>query len=106
MDMPRVSDSVRRITVLRKDASGGVTPATVYQRGSKRKKGTPALKFFERTARRVADAQIASAESYLARHERSNSKEKDGWVQDLPVNVFRASQKGAKALKLQRLFSA
>jgi hypothetical protein len=106
MDIPRVSSSVRRITVLEKDASGHLRPTMVYKRGtSKGKKGTWPIRYFERVTRRIADAQAKSGQSYLSRHVRSNRKEKDGWARDFPVNVIRASQKGTKALKLDRLFS-
>jgi hypothetical protein len=104
MDIARVSSGVRRVTILQRDKSGDITAVTVYQRKPSKKKGTGLLKPVERLTRRVADAQSAAAKDYLARHERSNAKKKDGWAQDLGVNVFRASQKGTKALKLERLF--
>jgi hypothetical protein len=104
MDIPRVSSSVRRITVLEKDASGHLRPVMVYKRGTSKKKGTWPIRYFERLTRRVVDAQTKAEQSYLSRHDRSNRK-KDGWARDLPVNVIRASQKGTKALKLDRLFS-
>ena len=105
MDIPRVSSSVLRITVLHRDKAGDLTPVTVYQRGRSKKRGTSILGPFERVTRRVVDAQAKSAQSYLSRHERSNQKKKDGWVQDFGVNVFRASQKGVKALRVNRLLS-
>lgn len=103
MEIPRVSKSVRRITVLRPDATGHVAPVTVYERESSGKKGSRALKYVERAARRMATAQSKAADDYLARHEKSNKKKKDGWVRDLAVNTFRASRQGTKALKLNRL---
>lgn len=105
MDIPRVSSSIRRITVLQRDASGDLKPVTVYQRGTSKKKGTRAFRYIERIARRVAEAQTKGADRYLSRHDRSNRKKKDGWVRDFNVNAMRASQKGVKALKLGRLFS-
>lgn len=105
MDIPRVSSSVRRITVLKKDDSGVLRPVLVFKRrDSKRKKGTAPFSYFEKIARRVADAQARSAQSYRARHDRSNRKEKDGWVRDLPINLIRANQKGNKALRVDTLF--
>jgi hypothetical protein len=104
MDIPRVSDSVERITVLRRDPTGALAPVVIYEReGSKKKRGTRALRPFERAARRFMEAQRESAESYLRRHQRSNEKQKDGWIADLPLNVFRATQRGTQALKLERL---
>jgi hypothetical protein len=105
MDIPRVSKSVQRVTVLRKDPSGQVVAVTLYRKGQSRKKQSRWLKFAEKTTRHLADAQMKSGQSYLSRHSRSNTKKKDGWVRDYPVNVLRASRKGTKALKLNRLFS-
>jgi hypothetical protein len=104
MDIPRVSTSVRRITVLQPDASGAVSPVVVYERCPTRKKGTRAFRVFEQSARHIADAQARGATSYLARHRKSNEKRKDGWMRDFNLNITRASRKGAKALKLNRLF--
>jgi uncharacterized protein DUF6312 len=105
MDIPRVSKSVKRVTVLRKDSSGHVAPVTVYEKDSGKKKQSRWLKFPERVTRHIADAQARSAQRYLSRHRRSNTKKKDGWVRDYPVNVMRATRKGTKALKLNRLLS-
>ena len=104
MDIPRMSRSVRRITVLRKDASGALAPVTIFQRRGSKKKGTDALELFEKGTRRLADAQARAASSYGARHKKSNRKRKDGWVRDLNVNLLSAGRKGTKALKLNRLF--
>jgi hypothetical protein len=104
MDIPRVSDSVRRITVLRKDASGVVVPVTLYQRSAS-KKGTRGFRMFERATRRLMEAQAKGAQSYLSRHNKSNEKKKDGWLRDFNLNLIRASRKGTKALKLDRLIS-
>lgn len=103
MEIPRVSKSVRRITVLRPDASGQMEAVTLYRDGGSKKKGTRAFKLVERAARRVATAQSKAAGDYLSRHEKSNRKKKDGWVRDLAVNSMKASRKGTKALKLDRL---
>jgi hypothetical protein len=106
MDIQRVSGSVRRITVLKKDASGQVAPVIIYERkASKKKRGTRVFRPFERTIRRALEAQRRSADSYLSRHERSNEKRKDGWIRDLNINALRAGQRGTKALKVDRLFS-
>jgi hypothetical protein len=105
MNIPKVSSSVRRITLLQTDASG-TKPVVLYQRGGSRKKkrGTQPFRYLDRVTRRIAEAQAKSAQSYLSRHEKSNEK-RDGWVRDLPVNVARASQKGVKALQLPRLLT-
>jgi hypothetical protein len=105
MENPRLSKSVRRITMLRKDASGNTAPVVVYKKERKRKKGTKAFKFAERATRRMVEAQQKAADRYLEKHNRSNSKKKDGWITDYAVNTARATNRGLKALKLRRVFS-
>jgi uncharacterized protein DUF6312/UvrC-like protein len=105
MENPRLSKSVRRITMLRKDASGSVAAVVVYKKARKRKKGTKAFKFAERATRRMMEAQQKAAERYLEKHNKSNNKKKDGWLRDYGVNSARAANKGVKALKLRRAFS-
>ena len=104
MDIPRVSDSVRRITVLRKDA-GGISPVIIYERqGSKKKrKGTRALRGFERATRGMLKAQKRATVTYLSRHNRSNTKRRDGWIRDLGLNSLRAAERGTRALNLSRI---
>ena len=48
------------------------------------------------------DTARSLAEKYLARHERSNMKKRDGWVRDFNVNVIRAVQAGQKPLRWDR----
>jgi hypothetical protein len=103
MDMPRLSKSIRRITVLQTDPSGHLAPVVVFRRGRSRKKGTRGFRIFERGTRRVMKAQRRAAGSYLSRHDKSNTKRRDGWIRDLPLNVVRAGQKMRKSLKLPLL---
>ena len=49
--------------------------------------------------RRGARAQSTAVDTYLARHENSNDKKKNGWLRDLGNNVFKAIGKGRKAMK-------
>jgi len=105
MDATNFSKAVRRITVLRADASGEITPIEVFRRKATRKKGTRILGPVERATRQVAEAHARAASSYLGRHASSNAKRKDGWLRDLNVNLMRATRKGSKAIKVNRLFS-
>ena len=100
-----VPDSVRRITVLHHSANGTVEAETIYRRATSggRRKTSRLFRPAERVARRIADAQTRFAQSYLDRHNRSNRKRRDGWIGDYPSNVLRASRKGVKGLRLQRL---
>jgi hypothetical protein len=100
----RFSDAVRRVIQLKRTPSGAITSEVVYERERGGKKGSKMLKPVTRLVRRAAEAQEASASTYLARHEKSSAKRKDGWLSDLPVNVVKSARAGQKALKLQRLF--
>lgn len=103
----RFSGSVKRVVQLTRTASGEVVPEILYEREGRRgRKGSAFLKPADRLVRRVVEAQEASASKYLARHQKSNDKRRDGWLADLPVNLARAGRAGQKALKVQRLFLA
>ena len=99
----RMVDSVRRIIKLESTPSGGVEPVEIYRRPETTKKGTRALRPLDRVVKRIARAQETAATTYLERHARSNEKKRDGWLRDMGNNVYRASTKGQKALKLNRL---
>ena len=47
----------------------------------------------------------ATANSYLSRHENSNTKERDGWLMDMTGNVYKAMRKGRKRMKMNRVLS-
>lgn len=70
----------------------------------KKKKGTPGLRLIEKLFRRNASARATLATDYLDRHKRSSRKRRDGWLSDLPVNLFRSRRKSMKRLRLARLF--
>jgi hypothetical protein len=105
MDLPRLSSSVRRITVLNRDESGNVVPVVVYAKKRKKSKQTEALKPIERLARRVAEANSAAAATYLASHQKANKKRRNGWVRDMQLNFVRAGRKGLKKLDPVRILS-
>ena len=48
--------------------------------------------------------RIAGGNSYLARHNKSNRKRKDGWVRDYALNVLRASRKTRRQSKSMACF--
>jgi hypothetical protein len=100
-----VPSAVRRITVLHQNADGTIDAEVVYRSSTSRgrRKTSRMFRTMERAARRAADAQSRFAQSYLDRHERSNRRRRDGWIGDYPSNVLRASQKGMRALRLNRL---
>lgn len=102
----RFSDTVRRVVQLQPDATGHLTPVVLYERDApRRKKGSRMVRPFERLVHRIAKSNKAQAEKYLARHERSNLKKRDGWVRDFNVNVIRSFQAGQKPLRWNRWIS-
>ena len=106
MTNARFSDTVRRVVQLQPDATGRITPVVLYERDAvRRKKGSRIVRPLERLVHRLAKSSHAQAEKYLARHERSNTKKRDGWVRDFNVNVIRAVQAGQKPLRWDRWIS-
>jgi len=103
MDNPRLSGSVRRVTVVQRDPAGGTTSTVVYKRARNKKKGSKIFKAAEKATRRIMKAQEKTADRYLERHQKSNRKKKDGWLKDLTVNTIKANRSGTKELKLKRM---
>jgi hypothetical protein len=103
MESLRLGKLVRRVTVLEKDSAGDLTPIVVYKAKKKKKKSTQGLNVADRWVRRMADATADFAQTYADRHQTSNAKSKDGWLRDMALNVARASRKGTKSLKPERL---
>jgi hypothetical protein len=99
MDMPRLSKSVKRITVLQRDANGAVAPVTVFKRKRSKKNGSQMLRPVERVMRSFAETSDAATGTYLKRHKNSNRKRKDGWVRDVPGNFVKAGRKGIRELR-------
>jgi hypothetical protein len=105
MDMPRLSKSVRRVTVLNRDGQGSVQALTLYKKGRKRKKVTRAFKPLERMARRFAAANDRAASTYFRRYKKSNRKRRDGWLREMPENMLRSGSKALRKLDPIRLFT-
>src|SRR5437764_11621967 len=101
----RLGKNIRRVTILTKDASGQVTPTVLYEGRSAKRKQSRTLKPVESAVRRGAEAIAATANSYLSRHENSNTKERDGWLMDMTGNVYKAMRKGRKRMKMNRVLS-
>lgn len=89
-----------RITVIRRDENGKLVARERYEEGPRRKKQSKLLKPLERTMRRAIGFESRLLNDYLGRHERSNAKKRDGWIKDLPRNLFRTIRKS----KPRRIF--
>ena len=100
-ELPRMGKSVDRVIALESDPAGGYRAITIYDKGRKRKKKQSAgVKQLGKAVRRFHDAQLRYDQSYLGRHDNSNTKRRDGWMRDLPVNVIKAGNKGRRRIKI------
>jgi hypothetical protein len=84
-----------RVTVLHRDQHGRLVGRERYESEGerRRKKQSPMLKPIERVLRRAIKFEARLLNDYLGRHERSNSKKRDGWIKDLSDNVRRSIRK-------------
>lgn len=103
MQIARVNKSVKRVVHLQKDSNGQPAPVVVYKRTGEARKGSSALRPLEKAVRRVMKAESAALDSYLDKHERSNQKNKNGWLRDMVPNVVDSAKKGKKKLRLDRI---
>jgi uncharacterized protein DUF6312 len=99
MALPRVSGSVRRIIQLQRDENGAYAPITLYRKEARKRKVSGPLRPVEKAVRKIASAQVAFANSYVDRHNRSNEKRRDGWMIDLVPNVAEAGRRSTKKLR-------
>src|SRR5690349_19390747 len=98
MEMPRLSKTVRKIVKLERDEDGSLVPTVLYKASQGKRKVSSALGPLEKGIRKLAKSQATMADSYLAKHNRSNEKRRDGWIRDLASNVTTAERKGRKKL--------
>lgn len=103
MDLPRLSKRIKRITVFERDAAGSLRPVVVFNRRRRKKKQARALKPAERLVRTMSNGSDSFASSYARRHRKSNRKNRNGWLRDLPLNLSRAATKGLKEYDVVRL---
>ena len=105
-ELPRVSKSVIKVVSLEKDETGAYRPVTIYDKGTRKKtkKQTVGLKQFGDSLRRAHEANLVFERAYLRRHNRSNQKQRDGWLRDFPVNVLQANRKAARVLRISNVF--
>lgn len=95
----RLPESIQSVVTLEKDETGRTTPLTRYKKKSKKKKkGTIGLRQTEMFIRRMAEAQQAFINSYLSRHNESETSKRNGWAVDSPSNLFRATEEGLRKL--------
>jgi hypothetical protein len=103
MPVDHISKSVCRIVRLEKDDSGNFAPVVIYETKAGRRKISEPLRPLEKVVRRIASAQSTYLSTYLAKHERSNVRSRDGWLRDLTPNILDAAKQGQKKLRIKRL---
>ena len=94
---PREDDADDPVLVrLVRPGHGVVGRLRVSQAGGgwRRREHSSMLRPLERGIRRLARREVEIASDYLARHHRSNSRERNGWLVDLRRNVSRALKSG------------
>jgi len=96
---------IKRVTVLKRDDTGRIVSREAFEGDRHGKRSSRNLRPMERGIRKLVDFQTRVLDEYMARHERSNEKKRDGWLKDMPKNVFRAVKK-AKPKKLFRVSSS
>lgn len=94
---------IKRVTLIKRDDRGRMISHESYSDERKGKRQSRSLRPAERGMRAFMEFQGRVVNNYLARHERSNMKERDGWLMDMPRNVFRAI-KQSKPRKLLRIY--
>jgi hypothetical protein len=97
MDL-RFSKGVRKVISVETDSDGTRTVTTMYRKRKPKKRSN--YSSVERVVRAAGASVRSLGEDYLARHDKSNRSKSDGWIRDLPYNVFRAGRKASGKLQL------
>jgi len=103
----RLEKGVKRVTVIASPASNTRSPVEsviVVRVEKNRKRQSKSLRGLEKLARRGAAATAGYADTYLAHHDRSNRRKRNGWLRELGVNLWRAQRAASKKLGVRKLF--
>ncbi len=104
MEMPRLSKSVKKVVRLDRDPVGAYKPVVLYESapGKKKKGGTP-MRILDKTLRRSISAQQSFLDRYMKLHNRSNTKQRNGWLVDIAPNMMNAGRKFVKTLRVDEI---
>ena len=97
MDL-RFGKGVRKVISITSTEKGKTVATTLYKKSSSKKTGT--LSEAEKVARAAGASVSAFGEEYIAKHDESSRKKRDGWLRDMPYNVYRATRKASQKLQL------
>lgn len=95
---------IKRITLIKRDGRGRIISHETYGEERHGKRQSRNLRPVERSVREFMKFQSRLVNNYLSRHDRSNEKYRDGWLSDMPRNIFRAV-KQSKPKRLLKLYS-
>jgi hypothetical protein len=87
-------DRIKRIVVIRRDAEGRSLSRTLHGEEPTIKKQSRLLRPLEKRVRRLMRRRAKIAQLYLAKHEKSNARKRNGWARDLAGNLITAYRKG------------
>lgn len=101
MVLERMDKKVLRVTLVKREADGTRIAVPVYDEFAQvlirpRKKQTGVYKWGEKRVRRGARRGRRLIDYYLALHERSNRRKKNGWARDYFKNTFKAARRAAE----------
>ena len=99
----RLSGKVVSVTLLQPDGEGESTPVLLYESKSKKRKTSRVLHVVEMVLEELMDAQKKTITSYQNRFKESSRAKRDGWLIDMPVNVFKAVRDGVRSISLEKV---
>jgi len=93
--LERMDKKVLRVTLVKRESDGTRVAVPVYDEMAQelmrpRKKQTGLWKWGDKKARRAARKERRMIDYYLALHERSNRRKKNGWARDYLKNTMKA----------------
>ena len=100
----RLRDSISSVTLLQQDADGKVTPIVLHENVKKKpRKTTRGLAIVEKLLLEAMDTQKTVTDSYRRRFKDSSRDKRDGWMMDMPANVYKAVRDGVRGISLERV---
>lgn len=99
MEPLTVDSDVHSITFLKARPDGDYDVTRLTPEGRRRRQSRR-LRPLERYMRKMVEAQANAALTYLARHERSNRRKRNGWLWDIGENIYRAGKTARRSPRL------
>lgn len=97
-----INSIVKSVTFLKAKPDGSYETEHLTETGP-RKKQAKALKPLERMVRKLVKSELAAAQVYLERHDRSNQLKTNGWLKDIGKNLGKAVKSARDSAKQPKL---